>query len=171
MRVIALLAAAGALLALAVERLGGPDGTFSLAQARAFTDFPLYFAGEEADGLPLTAVLRRNDTADFVSFVYGDCAADSDSGCAPPAEVQVWPRGVRGPSAYDPSAPGTPVSTATELRDLPAALFEDGTRVELYGEHSTIVVFADSRRRGLAIAAALRCVRPAAVSRDGSLGC
>ena len=34
--------------------------------------FPLYSAGERVDGLPLVAVLRREDAAHFVSFVYGD---------------------------------------------------------------------------------------------------
>ena len=64
---------------------------FDVPQALAFHEFPLYDAGDRVDGLPLVAVLRRDDTADFVSFVYGDCTAGDDEGCAPPAEVQVWP--------------------------------------------------------------------------------
>jgi hypothetical protein len=68
-----------------------PRSSFSLGEARAFDEFPLYSAGADVDGLPLTAVLRRDGTASFVSFVYGDCVASGDSGCAPPAEVQLWP--------------------------------------------------------------------------------
>ena len=64
---------------------------FDVPQALAFHEFPLYDAGDRVDGLPLVAVLGRDDTADFVSFVYGDCTAGDDEGCAPPAEVQVWP--------------------------------------------------------------------------------
>ena len=53
---------------------------FTLAHADAFEDYPLYFAGDRVEGFPLVAVLRRADTADFVSFVYGDCTAADDAG-------------------------------------------------------------------------------------------
>ena len=64
---------------------------FTLAHAHAFEDYPLYFAGDRVEGFPLVAVLRRADAADFVSFVYGECTAADDLGCAPPIEIQVWP--------------------------------------------------------------------------------
>jgi hypothetical protein len=66
-----------------------PSAQFTLEDARAFDDYPLLFAGDRVEGLPLVTVLRRSDTADFVSFVYGDCTPDDDMGCAPPLEIQV----------------------------------------------------------------------------------
>ncbi len=80
-----------ALLALGLALVGSVSagGGRSAAASRSFD--PLYSAGDRVDGLPLAAVLRRDDAAEFVSFVYGDCVAGDDAGCAPPAEIQVWP--------------------------------------------------------------------------------
>jgi hypothetical protein len=158
MRVLAVLALVGSAVALAFDWLGGPRGNFSLEQARAFDEFPLYFAGDEVDGLPLTAVLRRDDGADYVSFVYGDCTPSSDGGCAPPAEVQVWPGGRRNADSYG-NGPGAPQLEQTRIRGRPAAWVDGGAQLEIYAEGSTIVVFAHTRERALAVANALRCVR------------
>lgn len=123
---------------------------------------PLYSAGDRVDGLPLSAILQRDDTAQFVSFVYGDCEQSGDAGCAPPAEVQVWPACRRNLALYEDafSSGGSPEPIT--VRGVPAALFDEGTRLELETQQSTIVVFADTRARVLRIAAALR-------SLDGSV--
>jgi hypothetical protein len=128
---------------------------FDLEHARSFAEFPLYDAGDRVDGLALNAVLRRDDTADFVSFVYGDCVARDDQGCAPPLEIQVWPACKRNLGLYTPSGPGMPVPERTTVRGVPAAFFEDD-RLELQTGSSTVVVFAGSRARLLHVAAALR---------------
>jgi hypothetical protein len=171
MRTVAVVAVLASLGALAIGRLGGPGGNFSLEDARAFEEFPLYYAGEEVDGLPLTAVLRRTDSANYVSFVYGDCTPSSDGGCAPPAEVQVWPGGARNLDSYDPSVPGTPVPERTQLRGRPAAILADGTQLEVYADGATVVVFSDTPQRVLEIAKALRCVRGDADPKPGRLDC
>jgi hypothetical protein len=158
MRVLAALALVGSAVVLAAGWLGGPRGNFSLEQATTFDEFPLYYAGDEVDGLPLTAVLRRDDGADYVSFVYGDCTPSSDGGCAPPAEVQVWPGGRRNAASYV-DAPGAPQLEQTEIRGRPAAFVGGGTQLEIYAEESTIVVFAHTRELALAVVNALRCVR------------
>jgi len=121
-------------------------------------DFPLFNAGERVDGLSLVAVLRREGTADFVSFVYGDCVAGDDTGCAPPVEVQVWPACRRHLGLYDEVLPGGAPPERITVRGVPALLFEDGTRLELETGRSTAVVFAGTRTRVLRIAAALRAV-------------
>jgi hypothetical protein len=131
--------------------------SFSLEDARAFDDFPLFYAGPSADGLPLTAVLRRDDTARFVSFVYGDCEASGDAACAPPAEIQVWPSCARSLALYD-VASGSPAPEWVEARGVRGALFDRGTRLELETGRSLVVVFAGSRGRVLRIAAELRAV-------------
>jgi hypothetical protein len=172
MRVLALAGALAAVVAFAIDLLHEErGGNFTLEEARAFEEYPLAYAGEEVDGLPLTAILRRDDTARFVSFVYGDCTARSDGGCAPPAEVQVWPASARSVGSFETSAPGSPVPEPTRIRGLPAA-FVGETQVELYAPDATVVVFAHTRERALAIADGLRCVRNGtARPRDGPLIC
>jgi hypothetical protein len=158
-------------------------GNVTLEEARAFDGFPLYFAGERAADLPLVAVVRRDDTAEYVSFVYGDCmiAADEE-GCSPPAEIQVWRGCARGAGLYEGAGQSLPApSERTTIRGVPAMLFDDGARVELFARDATIVVFADSRMRALELVEELRPVRasrssreplpPAAGLADGSVGC
>ncbi len=125
------------------------------AESRSFE--PLYKAGDRVDGLPLAAVLRREDTAEFVSFVYGDCGGD-DAGCAPPAEIQVWPACRRNLALYDDATDRGALAEPITLRGVPALLFDDGTRLELETGRSTVVVFAGTRARVLRIAAALRAL-------------
>ena len=133
------------LLAGSVPAGGSPGGGVAL----------LYNAGEAVDGLPLTAVLERDDTARYVSFVYGDCEASGDTGCAPPAEVQVWPACRRSLALYGASVPGGPAVEPATVRGVPAA-FVDDDRLELQTGRVTIVIFAGSRARLLRIARALR---------------
>ena len=134
-------------------------GNLTLEQARAFEAFPLAYAGERVDGLPLVAIVRRDDTADYVSFVYGDCRPSSpDGGCAPPAEIQVWPAGRRNLGSYDPSRGGSGPIELTTIRGSPAAFFDAETRLELYTTQLTVVLFARSRERLGRLADALRCL-------------
>jgi hypothetical protein len=170
LRVLALAGALVAVAALGIDRLGGRGGDLTLEQARAFEEFPLYYAGDVVEGLALTALLERDDSARYVSFVYGDCTPSSDGGCASPAEIQVWPAGARNLGSYDLSAPGTPVPEPTRIRGVPAAFVGDG-QLELYVPGATVVVFAHDRERALAIANELRCVRLRARPKDGPLTC
>ena len=140
---------------------------FTLDDARAHADYPLYFAGEEADGHPLVAVLRRSDSAEFVSFVYGDCTPTDGMGCAPPIEIQVWPACRRHLALYSSSSAGH-IGERSTVRGVPAAVFDEGTRLELQTGLSTIVVFADSRARLARIAGSLHSL-DARVARGGTL--
>ena len=138
-------------VALALLVAGGSAGAGTPSET-----FPLYSAGERFDDLPLVALLRRHDTAEYVSFVYGDCKPTSDTGCAPPVEIQVWPACRRNLALYEHRpANAAPVERIT-VRGVPAALFDDGTRLELETDLSTVVVFAHTRARTLRIAEALR---------------
>jgi hypothetical protein len=164
---VAAMAASGG----SVREVAPPVGDLTLAQAQAFDEFPLVYAGEQVDGLPLVAILRRDDTADYVSFVYGDCRpASPEGGCAPPAEIQVWPAHGRNLGLYDASR-GGPAPELASIRGAPAAFFEAGTRLELYTARLTVVVFARSRERLAKIAEALRCLsaRPPDPSAGGLL--
>ena len=50
--------------------------------------FPEYDAGPEVAGIEREAVTTNCGRRPFVSYIYGTCEASSDSGCAPPLEVQ-----------------------------------------------------------------------------------
>ena len=183
---LALVLLAPLALLLGVSGPGGdgkPKSTFSLDEARSFTDFPVYYAGDAAAGAPLVAVLRRNDTADYVSFVYGECDATDETGCAPAAEVQVWPACRRNPSMYARGRSAiAPRPDPTTVRGAPAAFFDDGARLEIQTATSTVVVFGADREAVSSIAGALRGVnadvrpgqpfpRPAPGALDGTLSC
>ena len=142
-------------------------GNFSIAQAQAFTDYPLYNAGSSLDDMPLAVFYDTGGFSPSVSFIYGDCQATDDMGCAPPVQVQVWPACIRNPSLYESSRPGALTPEPTSVRGVPAAFFEDGHRLEIQTGTSTVVVFARSRDEVLQVASALRGVNVAAQASRG----
>ncbi len=162
---------------------GSPRSNFSIEQARAFNAYPIFYAGESIEGVPLVAVLRRNDTANYVSFIYGRCDAVDQTGCAPPGEVQIWPACLRNPASYAASrSPISPRSRPTSVRGAPAASFEDDHRLEIQTGTSTVVVFGQTPEFARALAGALRGVNndvavdvglppPAAGALEGKLDC
>ena len=162
-------------------RPDAPKSTFSVAQAKGFTDFPVYDAGDSVEGLPLVAELRRvGGGTNYVSFIYGDCTAVDDYGCAPPIEIQIWPACLRNPSLY--AGPGAPVGDKATVRGVPAAFYEDGRRLEIQTGTSTVVIFGRRQAEVVTVADALRGVNvpvragdnlpaPAAGALDGSLRC
>lgn len=145
------------------------------AEARAFNDFALYSLGDSFEGLPLVAITQRLDPpisesdvplthrANFVNHIYGDCEATSDSGCAPPLQIQVWPACERTLSSYSLTPAGDPFphEDAT-IRGVPAAFYEDGGRLELYSGDVTIVIFGQGREHVRRAAEALQPVNAAA---------
>ncbi|MDQ3822458.1 MAG: hypothetical protein M3321_04365 [Actinomycetota bacterium] len=130
-----------------------------------FNDFAAYWLGTDFEGLPLTLIVRRDDsllrtnpalpkepvTANYVAFLYGDCIALSHSGCPFPFEVQIWPACERYASVYPDWLP----RTKTTARAVPAAFFEDGRRLELYTGSVTVVMFGANREQLLRAAARL----------------
>lgn len=165
-----------------------PRSTFSLVAAQAFSGWDVYNVGASAGEFPLVAVLRRHDTmspspypANYVSFIYGNCYARADYGCAPPAEIQSWPACSRHRALYTDS-PLSPKAEETSIRGVPASFFEDGTRLEVYTGNATVVLFGRSKDATLSLANALRGVNltvtpteplpePAAGALEGKLQC
>ena len=179
--VLALVVFAGAGAGSADDPAASPVGRITLEDARAFEEYPLYFAGDRVDGHALVAVVRRSGAAEFVSFIYGDCTPAGEEGCAPPLEIQVWPACRRHLALYEAS-PGTPALERTTVRGVPAALLDGGTRLELQTGRATVVVFGDTRVRLARIARSLRPVDagiahvdalppPAVGAVEGTLGC
>ncbi|MGH9893454.1 MAG: hypothetical protein ACREA0_15990 [bacterium] len=86
--------------------------------------------------------------ANYVSYLYGECIAGDDQGCAPPIEVQTWPASERNKATLTPAPFETQVSgTDTTVSGLPATWYEDGKRLEIYRPDATIVVFGDDSAR------------------------
>jgi hypothetical protein len=87
-----------------------PVSNWSIADARDFSEFPLYWLGYSYDGLPLTTVRLTTDGDDIThaAFAYGEprTAVEGIFGkfWVPQVEVDIQP--------YCGLAPGTPVVRA-----------------------------------------------------------
>jgi hypothetical protein len=109
-----------------------------------------YFVGETFEELPLTAISGREMP---LTFIYGDCdPGGGDGGCAPPLEVQIWPIEQRPPGMISEMIECKKVT----VRGAPGAFFAGD--LDLYVGEQTVVIFADSSRRALRAANALRPV-------------
>jgi hypothetical protein len=139
-------------------RTAGP-AVLALEDARGFESFALFWVGESFEGMPLTTILRREDTAELVSFVYGDCEAGDEAGCAPPMEVQVWPACRRHLGLYREGAIAGPGAERVVVRGVPGALLDGGARLELQTADATVVVFAGSSEQASRTVSALRPLR------------
>lgn len=136
-----------------------PKGNFTLAQAQAFANFPLYFAGPNVAGFPLEAAVRieaapfagEQVRQDDVTFLYGSCEAVGDDACASPLQIQVWNGCQRYPAMY-----AIPSDESLTIRGVPASFYEEWTRLELYTGAVTVVLFGNGRDQLLEVAAALR---------------
>jgi hypothetical protein len=140
--------------------LVSPIGNSSLAAARAFERFPLYFAGAETQGLPLEAVQRTDRTSPARStefaFLYGSCRAAGDRGCGLPLTILLWPACYRYEQRYS-----IPAREQISVRGVPGRVSQDSRRLELYPAGSTIVINGpglSSEAELLAVARTLRGV-------------
>jgi hypothetical protein len=107
---VSLFAAAVALAAIGVACTDDRATQEELKALHEFDEFPVYWAGEEFRGLPLSRVMIAGDGAD-VYLMYGSCEPRSDAGCAPPLAIETrrscmvsvaaTPTVVRGTSAFD----------------------------------------------------------------------
>lgn len=156
---------------------------FSVAQATAFDEYSLFSAGSTLDGTPLAAVLRRDDAsssfpaasakvprADWVSFLYtSGCTADADGfvGCKDKATVQVWPACERNFGSYARASEMDTISLERiKVRGVPATISKDDGMLELYTGDSTVVLFADTEDKLLALAEELVSVNASALGRS-----
>ena len=110
----------------------------SVAEAREFDGYPLYWVGERFEQWELTAV--DFGSPEFVTFVYGTCEpVGSDGGCPPPLQLQISPLCshlsdvARAPVWQHRAVRGAPVGTI----DSAPVLFTSGAQVKVYrGEGS-----------------------------------
>jgi hypothetical protein len=137
MRIVAL-----AILTLAIG-CGGPDEV-DVSEFRRAGAPPAYWLGRSFDGLPLTDA--HTGPGGEPTFVYGTCTPSSDTGCAPPLELQHWPLSRRDPRKFE-IAPGepTPCRLVGDGR-ITAAQFVTTGGTELYLGDRVVVVFASDER-------------------------
>ena len=140
------------------------DGTWTIEDARAFDEFPLYWLGKIFEGQSLTDITRYEYDGsqggaqeNMVSFGYGTCTPVGDGGCQLPFDIRVDP--------FCDSPPGLAVTERGPAVDVRGAL---GRRV---GEHFqvwtgdvAVSVFSDAGEED-ALRVALQ-LRP--VSDDGA---
>jgi hypothetical protein len=160
------LVAAGASIANPTPTASGggdpdPSAETTLAHARDFRGFPVYFAGPKAAGYPLVAILRIDRTSPAphteFTFIYGRCESPRGQGCSPPLTIISWPACYRYETRY-----ALKREERTIVRGVPARLFRDFARIELYPAATTIVVQGSVTRVALRrIALALRSVNVA----------
>ena len=100
---------------------------------------PRYWLGQAFEGLPVTHV-------DGGSIVYGDCEPRSDTGCAPPLQLQHWRLADRHPSQFE-IAPGTPTPCARgRVNGRLVVAFATGGGLEVYLGETVVVIFAEWKR-------------------------
>jgi hypothetical protein len=111
-----------------------------LSDAREPGSPPAYWLGEEFEGLALVADAGSPGRP---TFVYGTCEPppESESGCAPPLQLQHWPLSARQPGMFE-IAPGRRTSCRVlDVRGITAATFETTGGVEVYLGDRVVVLF------------------------------
>lgn len=138
------------------------QSNYSVAEAQSFSRYPLYYAGDSFAGLPLSSVWKESVSApsgtivadkiaqaggadvSYVDFTYGSCVITGDEySCSVPIEIKMFPACARNLTLYQGQI-GGPLPESTTVRGVPAAYFEDGTRLEIQTGTATIVIW-DSR--------------------------
>jgi hypothetical protein len=65
----------------------GCSGNADAETARDFDRHPIYWLGDEFEGLELEHF--ESDHTEFVTLVYGTCEPSGEGGCAPPLQLQI----------------------------------------------------------------------------------
>jgi Tol biopolymer transport system component len=131
------------------------SGNLSLAEARRFRPFRLYWLGRRFQEQVLSSIGRSQMSAPggrgpVVSLHYGAI------------QIQLWAACVRVPAHVDLIP-----DKRTRVRGVQAVFFEDGNRMEIVTGRTTIVVFAAARRM-LRISRALEPLNVARAPKRGA---
>jgi hypothetical protein len=156
--VLALVAATGASAA--------PTSSREARQAAAV--YTVYWLGTAFESQELSGKIKRLEKplpgetfgADFTSYLYGTCTPDPvDGGCPIPLEIQSWAACKRNLSVYAGGPDGRPLAHVNlKIRGVPAASFDDGTRLEVYTGTTTVVLFSSD---GAQLKRAANAMQPA----------
>ena len=138
------------------------NSNMSVEEARAFSEFPLYWLGETYEGLELTTLRRVKYGPEIglgfpqhkVTFLYGKCVTKGDGGCLQPFQVIVQPLCLSRPGTKDP---GVHAGELFSLRGALAQEYTDG-HLELGIGSVSVTLFGPSRELMKAMAQNLRPV-------------
>jgi len=100
---------------------------------------------------PRRAISGSRKPVGYAYLTYGTCDYRVEA-CLNPLEIQTWPECARNPNSYradegstkgekSPLNPSNSIVLTSEP-ELPAESFDGGTRLEMYGGRTTVVVFA-----------------------------
>jgi Tol biopolymer transport system component len=134
-----------------LPRTGPLGGKLSVAQARRFRPFRIYWIGRRFAQFVLSSINRRQSSGPrgrgpVVDLIYGG------------VDIQLWPACVRVPS--DVAATAGRRATV-RVRGVQGVFFEGGFRLEIVTGKTTIVMFGDRRR----LLRAARALRPVGVAK------
>jgi hypothetical protein len=121
----------------------------TIDQAQTFQDYPVFWVGEEFEGLPVTSIhherysppagIAQPDT-DSVDVVYGDCTpTGSPPTCVPPVQIQSTPYCLLPPTM---AAEGVLQGESFDLRGASAQWVGAGHTLVLHTGESTVVIIA-----------------------------
>ena len=153
---VAVVLAAAVFFALQADADSGLDRYEepSLKEASESREFALYDAGPSVGPHELRLITRQVNPrvegepngVNAYNFVYGECEAESDSGCIPPLQIQIWPACERTYASIDKEVG----RTRSTLRGVPAATFADAYRLEIYTGRVTVVIDGPKELRDIA---------------------
>ena len=153
--VLVVLAAA---VAVPVSAALDSDSEKAVADAREFRGYRVYWLGESFRSKELTHASRgeRKGQATF-TFIYGDCEAESDAGCAPPYQLQNYHACARNLAGYEGPKP----KRRKPIRGAEVYEFGDGgmfDRLEVYTGRTTITVSAPTAAKARGVVRLLESI-------------
>ena len=130
-------------------------------------NFSAYYLGDAFGGHTLTKTLRVCNEphplepvrGNYISYIYGACIPGSDSGCAPPVEVQSAPACERKLSRRSRLR-----ARRLKVRGVPAIRFPNESRLELFTGDAAVVIYGRTRGEVRKAATALRSIPDSRVS-------
>ena len=130
-------------------------------------NFSAFYLGDSFSGHALTKTLRvcnkpypgEGVRGNYISYIYGDCVPGSDSGCAPPVEVQSAPACERKPSRRTRRR-----ARRHKVRGVPAVQLRGESRIELFTGDATILIFGRTPAEVRRAARALKSIPGSPVS-------
>lgn len=140
----------------------------TLADLASFGEFGVYSVGSQFEGLPLTKIMRQVSPPsvpkpeNLVLLIYGTCAPESETGCAPPLSIRMEPVCDAPRSGYATQAFDQP---HVAVRGLDAARVSGYLRLWTGGTAITVFTAggADAEALSLRVASALRPVNARAI--------
>jgi hypothetical protein len=130
-----------------------PISAATLAAARTFKSYTVYWAGMSVGGAPLTQADSPLSFYAAVGFTmyYGNCESRGrlhDGGCMLPAKITTSVYSPHSDAAFGPQQ-------WIVIHGVPAVVYDGGDNIEIYTDRMDVDIVADSPARAMAAANAL----------------